>query len=410
MNTRQQNNIIKINKSRHLLPGLLPGIITAALVFGPSKITITCKLGAEYGFSLLWIVVVAIFFMIVFTTMSARVGLASTKSLITLIKYKWGKPAGVFTGIGVFLVSTSFQAGNAIGIGISLSGLTGTPVMPWVIIFNIAAIALLFARSFYKALEKIMLLLIGAMLLAFITTAVLSRPPATDIFDGFIPSVPQGSGGLIIAFMASCFSIAGAFYQAYLVQQRRKLFSSAQNPRSSVAGMLILGLLAAALMICSASVLHSAGGKINTALDMAGALQPLLGKSASIFFLCGLFGASFSALIGNASLGGTLLSDALGYADGLDAKASRYCTALVIIMGASVAVIFGKLPLQLIIFAQSITIFIVPFIGFALYMVANDAGIMGAYKNKITAKISGGAGLLMVAALAVENIRELFFR
>jgi Mn2+/Fe2+ NRAMP family transporter len=38
-----------------------PGIITAAVVFGPSKITITSKMGAAYGYSLLWIVVIAIF-------------------------------------------------------------------------------------------------------------------------------------------------------------------------------------------------------------------------------------------------------------------------------------------------------------------------------------------------------------
>ncbi|RZM00816.1 MAG: divalent metal cation transporter, partial [Pedobacter sp.] len=45
------------------LQALGPGIITAALVFGPSKITISSKLGAEFGFSQLWIVVVTILFM-----------------------------------------------------------------------------------------------------------------------------------------------------------------------------------------------------------------------------------------------------------------------------------------------------------------------------------------------------------
>ena len=45
-------------------------MITAALVFGPSKVTITSKLGADFGFDLLWIVVVAIFFMVIFTAMA----------------------------------------------------------------------------------------------------------------------------------------------------------------------------------------------------------------------------------------------------------------------------------------------------------------------------------------------------
>src|SRR5687768_7131773 len=69
-----------------------PGIITAAVVFGPSKVTITSKMGAVYGYSLLWIVVVAILFMLVFTSMADRIGVALNQSLLTTIRNKWGKP------------------------------------------------------------------------------------------------------------------------------------------------------------------------------------------------------------------------------------------------------------------------------------------------------------------------------
>ena len=73
--------IEKSNAQKNAFPGRLrkwfsvlgPGIITAALVFGPSKMTITSKLGAEYGYDLLWIVVVAIFFMTIFTSMGALI-------------------------------------------------------------------------------------------------------------------------------------------------------------------------------------------------------------------------------------------------------------------------------------------------------------------------------------------------
>lgn len=59
---------------RRLIQSLGPGIIIAALVFGPTKITITTMLGAAYNYSLLWVVVIAIFFMAIFTTMAARIG------------------------------------------------------------------------------------------------------------------------------------------------------------------------------------------------------------------------------------------------------------------------------------------------------------------------------------------------
>ncbi|HEY1009651.1 MAG TPA: divalent metal cation transporter, partial [Daejeonella sp.] len=98
-----------------------PGIIIAAVVFGPSKMTITSKLGSQYGYSLLWIVVIAMFFMAVFTIMGARIGVATKHSLLTTIRHKWGQVAAIAVGLGIFIVTTSFQAGNSIGVGIAIA-------------------------------------------------------------------------------------------------------------------------------------------------------------------------------------------------------------------------------------------------------------------------------------------------
>lgn len=388
-----------------------PGIIIAAVIFGPSKITITTMLGASYDYSLLWIVVVAIFFMIVFMQMSSRIGIATRKSLLTTISERWGRSVGIAIGIGIFLVTASFQAGNSIGIGISLAEPTHTSSVIWIILFNVIAISLLFFKSFYKILERIMIGLVFLMLFAFVTTLILSKPAIPDIASGFVPSVPFGSVGLIIAFMASCFSIVGAFYQSYLVQERNRLHPNVvQTGKESLVGMCILGLMSAILLICSAAVLHPKGVVIDSATDMAEALEPAFGKYAAYLFLAGLFGASFSSLIGNATIGGSLLGDAFGYGGTLSSKASRALIALVMLIGAVVAIRFGKLPLQLIVIAQAVTIFIVPFIGIAIYLVANDRKLMGEYRNKAFSNIAGGIGLLVILFLALNNVKALFFK
>lgn len=392
------------------LRSLGPGIITAALVFGPSKMTITSKLGSEYSFSLVWIIVVAILFMTVFTVMSGRIGMASRESLLTLIRQKWGKTVSIIIGLGIFLVATSFQAGNAIGVGISIAEANNTSPKIWVIVFTIFGISLLFFRSFYKVMEKVMIILIGIMLFAFITTFFLIQPSFTGILSGLKPSVPEGSLPLVIAFTASCFSIVGAFYQSYLVQERRKNSSDTEKTKNgSITGIILLGVMSFIVMICAASVLHPNHIKVNNATDMAKALEPLFGNYASGLFLTGLFGASFSSLVGNASVGGTLLGDALGYGGGLNSKAVRVLIALVMLIGAVIALIFGKIPLELIVFAQSVTIFVVPLIGIAMYLIANDEKIMGNNKNSPAVKIIGGLGLLLIIGLAIQNAKELFF-
>lgn len=396
---------------KNWLQSLGPGLITAALVFGPSKMTITSKLGAEYGFALLWIIVIAIFFMIIFTSMAARIGMATNQSLLSSIREKFGTPVAIAVGVGVFLVCTSFQAGNSIGVGIAIGEITGTPPKQWIIIFTMVGIGLLFFRTFYKVLEKIMILLIAVMLVSFITTFVLVKPQLSGIISGLSPSVPQGSLGLVIAFTASCVSIVGAFYQSYLVQERRRIRKDiSQVKNDSFTGIFILGIMSAIVLICAATVLQPKGIKVNSATDMSKALEPLFGKYASALFLTGLFGAAFSSLIGNASVGGTLLGDALGYGSQLNSKKVKYLIASVMIIGAIIAIVFGKLPLELIVFAQSVTIFIVPFIGIAMYLIANDEKLMGKMKNTITIKLFAGLGLLVIIALALVNIKDLFFK
>jgi len=393
------------------LQSLGPGMITAALVFGPSKMTITSKMGALYGYSLLWLVAVAIFFMAVFTAMATRIGVSTDISLLATVRQKWGKGAAIAMGIGVFLVATSFQAGNSVGVGIAAGELFQTSPVPWIIFFNLFAICLLFFRSFYSVLEKTMIFLIVVMLFSFITTFFWAKPDGTEMLKGLTtPQVPEGSLGLIIAFTASCFSIVGALYQAYLIQERIRANPALKNSRNdSISGIILLGVMCFIVIVCAAAILNPKGIAVNSASDMAKALEPLFGKNASSFFLIGLFGAAFSSVIGNASVGGTLLGDALGLGSNFSSKSVRYLVALVMVIGASVAIRFGKLPLELIVFAQSVTIFVVPFIGTAIYMVGNDKAIMGEKVNSPIVKVVAGLGLIIIFSLAIINSKELFF-
>ena len=78
-------------KSYNFIRSIGPGLIVAALVFGPSKLTITSKIGANFGYDLLWIIIIAIFFMAVFTLIAERIDLSSYKSLLTMIGERWGR-------------------------------------------------------------------------------------------------------------------------------------------------------------------------------------------------------------------------------------------------------------------------------------------------------------------------------
>src|SRR5699024_5297176 len=106
--------------------------ITAALVFGPGSLTLTSKLGSLYGYDLLWVLVISTLLMLSFTSMGARIGLATDRSLLQTFKAKWGSWASISAGLGIFFVCASFQAGNSIGAGLSFAESFNTASSPWI--------------------------------------------------------------------------------------------------------------------------------------------------------------------------------------------------------------------------------------------------------------------------------------
>lgn len=397
------------SKTKEVWLSLGPGIITAAVVFGPGSLTVTTKLGANYGQELLWIVPIATILMISFTGMGARIGIATNQSLLKTFKDRWGRWSAVVTGIGIFLVASSFQAGNTIGVGISLSETFDTSPALWIILISLFGISLLFYKSFYKVLEKVMIAMVAIMLISFVFTLILAKPNPSEVIEGLIPSIPDKSLPLVIALVASSFSIVGAFYQSYLVQERgwkRTEFKRAN--RESFTGILILGMISSMILMSAGSILHPQGLEVNVATDMGMALEPLFGNYATIIFMAGLFGASFSSLIGNAAIGGSLLADALSMGSDLSKTPVKIMISLTIISGAVIALSFGKIPLELIVFAQGITIFIVPFIGLGIFFIANNKRIMGDLVNSPTTNVIGVIGILILFILAGSNFYDIF--
>lgn len=386
---------------RKFVKALGPGLIIAALVFGPGSLTVASKLGAGFGYALMWIVPIAMVFMTAFTLMAGKIGLATDNSPIQLINIRYGPWPARVMGIGVFLITASFQAGNSIGAGIACGALFGTAPTGWIVLFTTLGAALLFFRSFYQILEKIMIVLVVLMLLAFVSTLLVSRPDIPALIGGFAPQVPSGSELLALALAASSFSIVGALYQAYLVQAKGLKPSDLRSSQTeALTGITLLGLITLTVMGSAAAVLHSRGLSINSVGDMAAILEPILGSATTTLFMLGLFAASFSSLVGNATIGGSVLAETLGWGRKLESQPVRIMIVLVMITGALVAILFGRLPLQLIIFAQGVTILVAPLIGISLLRLANDKQLLGDRTNGWLLNGIGGIGLAILLGLA----------
>jgi NRAMP (natural resistance-associated macrophage protein)-like metal ion transporter len=387
-----------------------PGIITAALILGPGTLTIASKLGSQFQYQLLWVILLSTIFMILFTTMSARYGFFQQKTLIQTIREKYGRPVSMFIGGCIFIISISFQSGNSIGTGLSLGSIFDTSPRSWILIFSLIAIITLFFKSFYKILEKIMIAMVSVMLLSFLFTVLISSPDWTGVLGGFIPKIPEGAEILVIAIVATSFSVAGAFYQSYLVQEKsRQEEGFASCARESISGIVMLGLISSLIIIAAGSVLYKNDISVNSVADMGKALEPLFGSASFVVFMIGLFAASFSSLIGNATLGGNILADTLNLGHSHASWSTRLLIMLLIVIGSSLAIAFSELRLKLIVFAQAFTILIVPVVAFVLLKTTNSKSIMGEHQNSMFIQVAGYLGVVFLTFLAIAYSYLIYF-
>ncbi|MPV36479.1 Nramp family divalent metal transporter [Georgenia subflava] len=394
---------------RTRVPGRLgPAFVTAALVFGPGSITTASSMGAQFAYDLVWAPVIATILMLCFVDLSVRIGLSTDVGPIQTVTRRMGRVVGVLVGIGAFLVATSFQAGNSVGTGAASNVLFGGSTALFAAIFTAIAIGFLWLPSFYKHLERTMIVIILVMLAIFIITAIVARPDLGAVLAGLVPSFPQGSAALVVGVVATTFSVVGAFYQIQLVREKGWGIDDYKVARrDAVVGTLILGTLSVIIMIAAAAVLNPAGVSVSSPADMATILEPSVGRWASILFALGLWAAAFSSLIGNSTIGGSMLAGALGIeGGGLDSRRVKLCITFVLVLGGVVAVVFGGIPVQLILTAQAVTIFVVPLIGVVLVALARhrDRGRLAIGTPQLVLAV---VGVLFLLLLAINYVRNL---
>lgn len=399
------------NKEQGFLKRILslvgPGLITAAIVMGPGSITVASKIGATMGFSALWAVLIAAIMMAAFSRMGTVIGIMSEKSFLGTTKDKYGKLVSFIIGLGGFFIIVGFQTGNNIGAGLAFSAVFGGSVGFWAVIFTVIAFVFMWGfNDMYGYLERLMTGLVFVMILTFVGNVFFIKPDFAGIFKGFIPSKPENLG-LIISISGTSFSVAAAAFQAYSVKAKGwKLKDLDEGLKSSYIGTGILTLITMVIMITAATVLKPAGIEVNSAIDMAMQLEPLLGSLAKWLFLFGFWAAAFSSFIGNAMIGGTLLADGIGLGTTLESKWSKIFASFVMVLGTGVAIIFGQNPIQLLVLAQGTTMLAVPIIAIVMLLLANDEELMGEHKNSLFLNIIGVLSILWLLFLSYNQLRQ----
>src|SRR5690606_15689965 len=118
-------------------------------------------------------------------------------------------------------------------------------------------------------------------------------------------------------------------------------------------------------------------------------------------------GAAFSSMLANATAGGTMLSDGLGRGASASSLTAKCVSAAILAFGVAVTLIFQASPVQLIVIAQALTVFIAPILAALIIIMANRTKLMHDMCNTWWQNAAGIIGLVAVLALSVRLLITL---
>jgi manganese transport protein len=334
-----------------------PAFILGALTIGPGALVVSSVTGAQFGYGLLWILMGAVLFSMIFLDMSSRIGILSDKSFWGLVEERFGRTAAVAGAIMGVLTTIGYETGNIVGVALGLKAILGGDIVLWGTVAAASALFLISRQDLYSKLERVILILIGVMIVGFVGTLYLAGFSPTKAATGLIPSFEnQRALFLGMALLSTSFSMSSMVCQTYLTKEKGYAKSElGQAIFDSLAAMIIMGVILSSVLITSAAVLNPAGIVPETAADIALQLQPIAGENAKLLFGVALLAAAFSSIVVNAMRGGTYFADGIAQVSGMDDRIVKLASCGVIVIAWATAIIpqlFGGSAIDTIIIAQ----------------------------------------------------------
>ncbi|MGD9126760.1 MAG: Nramp family divalent metal transporter, partial [Planctomycetia bacterium] len=311
---------------RTLLALLGPGLFLIGYNIGTGSVTTMAKSGADYGMQLMWVVLFSCIFVYIGIILFGRYTLATGETVLYAIKthLPFGKATSWLVMVTLILGEFAGVAGmmalmvDILNVWIGEHCGCSFQYLPQTITLVISAfLFIILWKGVYSFLESFLALLVGAMGVCFVLTAIKLAPSFSDILAGLKFEVPDKLGtnpSMIIAGMAgTTFSVAMLYCRSITLKAKgwgpEKGRTAWFDGLVSAVSMFILSV---AVMACAAGTLHAEGKSVIKTVHMVQSLEPLAGEFAFTLFMVGIVGAGISSFIPTILIAPWLISDYRG--------------------------------------------------------------------------------------------------
>jgi Mn2+/Fe2+ NRAMP family transporter len=367
--------------------------------------------GATFGYELLWVVVVGVVGIAVYSEMCGRVAAISQKAVFDAVRERVGFSAGLTTLIAAQIVNLMTLAAEVGGLAICLRLLSGLPYR-WLILVAILVVGLIVWTISFEWIERIFGYG-GLCLLVFAVAVVKLHPDWGAVAHGFVPHINTNDTALYLYFAVGLLGAAMTPYEVYFyssgaVEEGWTAKDLSINRLNAMIGYGLGGVLSFTLMITGGALFLAEGIEPETLGTIAMGAQIPLGTAGLILALVGILFAVGGASIDTLFAGAYNLAQFMGWEWGRyrsNAGAPRFTlTWLVLLVLAFCVVMTGVDPVMLTEYAVIFSVVALPLTYLPILLVANDKAYMGPHANGRLANILGVAYFVIILGVSLSAI------
>jgi NRAMP (natural resistance-associated macrophage protein)-like metal ion transporter len=405
-------------RERGLLLALLavvgPGVLAGLSDDDPAGITTYSILGADFGYRLLWTLLISTAALVLFHDLAVRLGIATGKGLVSVIRLRYGPTAGVSSAGFLIIANLGTTAAEMAGIaaGLEIGGVSRYVSVP---LAAVAVTTLVLVGTFHRV--EIVLLVISSVFLTYIASGILAHPHWGQAARGLVvPDLPFQRHAILVATATLGTTLAPwglAFVQSYAVDKKLKPSDWRFERIDVVGGAVATGVIGFFVVVACAETLYRNHTHINDASNAAVALAPLAGHLASTLFAVGLVGAGLLAAAILPLSTSYSVAEACGkegrVAGNLRTEPIFFSTYIAMTAAAAAIVLIPGAPLVPILFlTQALNaVMLLPLLAMIVHL-ARDASLMGDLRIGTVSMCAAWATTAVIAvtvvALAVVSV------
>jgi NRAMP (natural resistance-associated macrophage protein)-like metal ion transporter len=392
-----------------------PGMITANAGNDAGGIATFASVGADFGYSLLWILIPITISLGIVQEMCARMGAVTGKGLADLIRERFGVRWTALIMLALLIANAGVTVSEFVGIA-AASELFGASHY---ISVPLAAILVWFlvVKGSYKKVERVFLLM-SLVFLGYIVSAFLSRPDWSAVAIGLVRPEFKLEYAFLFTFVAVIGTTISPYMQVYVqssvVEKGVTPDDYAKTKLDVWVGTIFAILIVFFIIVSTAATLHKAGIQISSAEDAARALRPLAGTYAQALFGLGLFGASMLAAGVLPLATAYSISEALGFEKGVsrsfrEAPIFLGTFTFLVAVGALIAIVPNLPLIRVLLVTQVINGLLLPIVLFAVLRLVNNREVMGQHVNGPIYNIAAWLTAIVVTVLSLLYILITLF-